>query len=65
MRHINARPTQHTFEFDSWQEFVTYASEAHSDLPMPSGQSMYSGRNRKSRMSGSVAGREYGNDQVK
>ena len=65
MRHINARPTQHTFEFDSWQEFVTYASECNSHLPASiAGQSMYSNF-RKSRMSGTVAGREYGNDLVK
>ena len=65
MRHINSVPKQHTFEFDSWQEFVTYASECDSHLAPSTGQSSYSSNFRKSRMSGSVAGREYGNDLVK
>ena len=57
MRHINTVAKQHTYEFDSWHEFVTFASEAPSDLPVDRSD-RYASRTRKSRMSGSVAGRE-------
>ena len=33
MRHTTEKPNQHTLEFDSWHEFVTYAADAPSEMP--------------------------------